>query len=85
MNLSAWLPSAAAAAARTVLGTASQGHASTIGCHWFRALSVSAVTVHTRVSAATPPVRSTLIFMARFLGFPAARLRQASGRTLVKA
>ena len=29
-------------------------------------------TVHTRVSAAMPPLRSTLIFMASFLGFPAA-------------
>jgi hypothetical protein len=72
MNRSGWLPAKCAAAARGVLGTASHGQASTIGCHWFMAFSDRASTVHTLVIAAMPPVRSTLIFMAWFLGFHAA-------------
>lgn len=74
MNRSGMVP--VAAAARGVLGTASHGQASTMGCHWFLAASVRASTVHTLVIAAIPPVRSTLIFMAWSLGSCAAlRLR----------
>src|SRR6476661_8714189 len=69
MKRSGWGGAKAAAAARGVLGTASHGQASTRGCHWLRSLSVRASTVHTRVIAAIPPVRSTLIFMAWPLGF----------------
>src|SRR6478735_868622 len=69
MKRSGWGGAKAAAAARGVLGTASHGQASTRGCHWLRSLSVLASTVHTRVIAAIPPVRSTLIFMAWPLGF----------------
>src|SRR5690349_17049528 len=68
MNRSGWAPENSAAAALGVRGTASHGHASTMGCHWFLAVSDSALTVQTRVIAAMPPVRSTLIFMAWFLG-----------------
>jgi hypothetical protein len=72
MNRSGWLPAKCSAAALGVRGTASHGQASTIGSHWLIAVLERASTVHTRVIAAIPPVRSTLIFMAWFLGFHAA-------------
>src|SRR6478735_9731242 len=64
MKRSGWGDSMAASAARLVLGTVSHGQASRMGCHWLRSLSVRASTVHTLVTAASPPLRSTLIFIA---------------------
>ena len=54
-------------------GTASHGQASTMGCQWFLSLGGRGLHSPTRVSAAIPPLRSTVIFMARFLGFRGCR------------
>jgi hypothetical protein len=57
-----------------------------MGCHWFLAFSDSAFTVQTLVIAAIPPVRSTLIFMAWFLGGKSGLVaRSTAARHPVKA
>jgi hypothetical protein len=44
-----------------------------MGRQWLRSLVVVACTVQVRVIPAIPPLRSTVIFMASFLGFSGCR------------